>query len=173
MPDSFCGLVELEDSLHIGVQVVNTSLLPVQADALPTFRVFGLSGLLTNASGVATQKQTGTITGATNATPIVITSVGHNLQTGMRVTITGVGGNGAANSTWTITRVSADTFSLDTSVGNGAYTSGGTWVVSGFYDLSIPATAAHGFDAGISFTVHCSYEISAVGYAQVFSFTTT
>ena len=71
-----------------------------------------------------------TITGATNATPIVITAVGHGLVTGMTVTITGVGGNTAANGTWLVTVVTTDTFSLDTSVGNGAYTTGGEAVVT-------------------------------------------
>lgn len=63
------------------------------------------------------------ITGATNATPIVITANGHGLSTGARVSITGVLGNTAANGTWTITKVDANTFDLNTSVGNGAYTS--------------------------------------------------
>lgn len=66
------------------------------------------------------------VTGATNATPIVITtSVAHGLATGALVSISGVGGNTAANGKWTITNVTATTFSLDTSVGNGVYTSGG------------------------------------------------
>lgn len=66
------------------------------------------------------------ITGATNATPIVITTNGnHNVTTGMSVTIDSVLGNTAANGTWTATYISATTFSLDTSVGSGAYTSGG------------------------------------------------
>lgn len=67
------------------------------------------------------------ITNATNATPIVITSAAHGLQTGDVVTIVNVGGNGAAKGTWTITRVDANSFSLDTSVGDGDYTGGGQW----------------------------------------------
>lgn len=68
-----------------------------------------------------------TITGATNATPIVITtSVAHLFATGDTVVVSGVLGNTAANGTWTITKISATTFSLATSVGSGAYTSGGT-----------------------------------------------
>lgn len=69
---------------------------------------------------------TKTITGATNATPIVITATAHGFSTGHTVYITGVGGNTAANGTWRITSTGADTFSLNGSVGNGAYTSGGT-----------------------------------------------
>ena len=65
------------------------------------------------------------ITGATNATPIVITVTSHGFSTGDVVNITGVGGNTAANGTWFITVVDANTFSLNGSVGNGAYTSGG------------------------------------------------
>lgn len=74
----------------------------------------------------------GSVTGATNASPIVITSNSHGLSTNDIVTITGVGGNTAANNTnsnptWTITKVNANSFSLNTSTGSGAYTSGGTW----------------------------------------------
>ena len=70
------------------------------------------------------------ITGATNATPIVITSVAHGLTTGNVVAIKNVLGNTAANGTWTVTVVDANTFSLQTSVGNGAYTSGGNWYMT-------------------------------------------
>lgn len=66
------------------------------------------------------------ITGATNATPIVLTIVGHGRSTGDRLHVLNVGGNTAANGNWTITKLTDDTLSLDSSVGNGAYTSGGT-----------------------------------------------
>lgn len=69
-----------------------------------------------------------TITNATNASPIVITVAGvhglYNGQTG--VVIAGVTGNTAANGTWTVTKLTAATFSLNTSTGNGAYAGGGT-----------------------------------------------
>lgn len=67
----------------------------------------------------------GTITGATNASPIVITEVGHSKLTGDDVYISEVGGNTAANGFFTVTKLSADTYSLDGSTGNAAYTSGG------------------------------------------------
>jgi hypothetical protein len=67
------------------------------------------------------------VTGATNATPIVIaTGANHGFITGAIITVASVGGNTAANGTWTITVVDPTHFSLNTSVGNGAYTSGGT-----------------------------------------------
>ncbi len=66
------------------------------------------------------------ITGATNAAPIVITAASHGYATGNTVTITGVGGNTAANGTWVITVLTTNTFSLNGSIGNGAYTSGGS-----------------------------------------------
>ena len=80
---------------------------------------------------VIQQGATGSITGATNATPIVITSTAHGLTTGTVVTIASVGGNTAANGTWTITVLTANTFSLNNSTGNASYTSGGTWTVQG------------------------------------------
>jgi hypothetical protein len=70
---------------------------------------------------------TGVVGGATNATPISISDTAHGLSTGDVVTITGVGGNTAANGTFGIVRTDADNFTLNGSVGNGAYTSGGTW----------------------------------------------
>jgi len=69
---------------------------------------------------------TSTITGATNATPISITVASHGWSTGDMVSIEGVGGNTAALGNWIITNTGTNTFTLDGSVGNGAYTSGGT-----------------------------------------------
>jgi hypothetical protein len=65
------------------------------------------------------------ISNATNASPIVITYNGHNHQNGDLVEITGVGGNTAANGVFTISGVTTNTFILNGSTGNGAYTSGG------------------------------------------------
>lgn len=62
------------------------------------------------------------IINATNATPIVIGSVGHALQNGDEVYISGVQGNTAANGTWIVANKAADTFELTGSVGNGVYT---------------------------------------------------
>jgi len=75
-----------------------------------------------------------TVTGATNATPIEITtSAAHGYSTGYIVTIRGVGGNTAANVTSNaITVTGATTFTIDGSVGNGAYTSGGRVARDGY-----------------------------------------
>lgn len=66
-----------------------------------------------------------TITDATNASPIVISAAAHGYSNGDRVFISGVVGNTAANGWWTITYIGTGTFSLDGSVGNGDYDSGG------------------------------------------------
>ncbi len=66
------------------------------------------------------------ITGATNATPIVITTGAiHGLTTGDEVIVDGVLGNTAANVAGKVTVLSTTTFELDGTVGSGAYTSGG------------------------------------------------
>ncbi len=65
------------------------------------------------------------ISGATNASPIVITSAANTFATGDQVAISGVGGNTAANGLWVVTVTNSTTFSLNGSTGNGAYTSGG------------------------------------------------
>ncbi len=67
-----------------------------------------------------------TITNATNANPIVITTQEpHGYFQSGTVVVAGVGGNTAANGTWTATPLTPYTFSLPVA-GNGTYTSGGT-----------------------------------------------
>lgn len=72
---------------------------------------------------------TGDIIGATNASPIVITTDGAHGLDGQNqpVTIAGVGGNTAANGDWEVTVLTSTTFELNGSTGNGTYTSGGTY----------------------------------------------
>jgi hypothetical protein len=89
-------------------------------------------GNVSNVSPASTeldvQGATGVITDATNAVPIVVTSANHGLTNGATLKIADVQGNDAANGTWTITVVDANTFSLDGSAGNGTYRGAGTWV---------------------------------------------
>lgn len=70
----------------------------------------------------------GTVSDATNASPIVIeTASHHHRTTGDVVIITGVLGNTAANGKHTITVVDDTHFELDGSTGNGTYITHGTW----------------------------------------------
>jgi hypothetical protein len=77
------------------------------------------------------------ITGATNATPIVITATAHGFTNGDIVVINKVLGNLAANGVWAITGVATNTFNLTdpisagSAVGSAAYTSGGYAVCLG------------------------------------------
>lgn len=87
----------------------------------------GSSYLIVNKAAFQQGITNRTVSGATNASPIVITTTAsHGYVSGENVTIASVGGNTAANGAWVITKVSATQFSLDGSTGNGAYTSGGT-----------------------------------------------
>lgn len=71
-----------------------------------------------------------TISNATNATPIVITTdLAHGLATDDEVLIRGVAGNTAANGVWKVTVLTTTTFSLQGSAGNGAYVAGADYVV--------------------------------------------
>lgn len=76
------------------------------------------------------------ITGATNATPIVITATAHGFSNGDLVYIDAVGGNLAANGVWKIATVAANTFELQrpdgiNAAGSAVYTSGGYAVCLG------------------------------------------
>ena len=79
-----------------------------------------------NAANI-TQFATATISNATNATPIAITtSAAHLYANGDTVVITGATGNTAANGTFVIAVTGSTSFTLTGSVGNGAYAGGGT-----------------------------------------------
>ena len=85
------------------------------------------------------------ITAATNATPIQITTdANHRLATGNKVRIQNVGGNTAANGIWAVTVVNSTQFTLDGSVGNGAYTSGGEVIRRYVADQTWAAEDANG-----------------------------
>ena len=80
-----------------------------------------------NANNVTYASGSGTITAASNAAPIVVTSATHGRATGDWLYVSTVLGNAAANGLWKITKVDANSFELDGSVGDGTYASGGTW----------------------------------------------
>ena len=112
-------LVELADVRHLVKWVAANTLYNVSSNATDGS---GGPGIYLPAS-----LATGTISAATNASPIVISSADHGLITGASVTITGALGNTAANGTFIIVVIDADTFSLTGSTGNGVYASGGVW----------------------------------------------
>jgi hypothetical protein len=71
------------------------------------------------------------ITATDTSSPILVTSTAHGLVTGDVVTITGTVGQTGANGTFKITKVSADTFTLDNSTSAGAWVSGGAITFTG------------------------------------------
>ncbi len=165
---AFQGYVKLTNTLVGALLVTDSSSTPIQADALPTFRIYSADGFIKD--GTCAQMLSKTITAATNATPIVITATDHGLTTGAYVTVAGVLGNTAANGDFVITKVNSNQFSLDSSVGNGAYTSGGSVVVTGLYSFTVIAQGVDGYEAGEMYHAHFEYLISSVNTAQLHSF---
>lgn len=109
---------------------------PVQMSA-PITRVLKQASQLTgqvvvivaNAAGAVSGDVGAPVSGATNATPIVVTtSTPHGLPTGTTpCEVSGVLGNTAANGTWVANVTSGgSTYTLVGSAGNGAYTGGGS-----------------------------------------------
>lgn len=165
----FSGFVELGDTIPLWFVTRDADQVPTDPAALPTYRVYDATGLL--ASGTSAKKDTGTITGATNASPIVVTSSGHGLTTGTRVTVSGVGGNTGANGTFTVTALTSSTFSLDGSTGNSAYTSGGSWHVTGLHGFDLSVTALAGFEKGKTYTVLVGASVGGGDWAELITFT--
>jgi hypothetical protein len=81
--------------------------------------------------GIVTAAANGiVVSGATNATPIVVTlNANHGLKNSDRIAVSAVLGNTGANGEWPLASVGATTATLVGSAGNGAYTSGGTVAV--------------------------------------------
>lgn len=86
---------------------------------------------------------TKTVTNATNATPIVVTATAHGVQTNEVISISGVGGNLAANGVFIAGSITTNSITLlaypaGTSVaGTGGYTSGGSLQSLG-YGITVP-----------------------------------
>lgn len=169
----FVGYVELEAQLNAPVLILDSARTPINLDALPSVRVYGPLGLIPDVTAVAAFLDSGTITGATNAIPIVITSPNHDLTTGTYVTVSGVTGNTSANASTTITVIDANTFSLDGSVGSGNYASGGTWNVTGLYLYEIPCTSVNGFEVATTYYVLIQGSVAGVQTADQQTFIVT
>jgi hypothetical protein len=136
-----CGDIALSDALELGNGTVGGTASTRHGI---TLRGCG-KGELTNASGGSAAytgatrfksiSTTGlsevTITGITNATPIVVTATSHGLETQDLATIDQAGRNGscsndnAANGTWTVRKIDANNVELRGSVGNGTFFSTG------------------------------------------------
>lgn len=101
------------------------------------FDTFAFNGVIPTSawevSAVDVPALSGSVTGATNASPIVIHAVAHGMGAAgviLPVTVASVGGNTAANGFWSVLVIDVDHFSLRGSTGNGSYTSGGTWTTN-------------------------------------------
>jgi hypothetical protein len=143
---------------------------PVDLDDLPSYRVYGPDGLVVGQVGSCSLADSGSVTGASNTTPIVITSSSHGLSDGTTVTVEGVGGNTAANGTFTVANATTDTFELEGSAGNGSYTSGGSWHVTGLYLVSLSVTGNNGYDAAQTYQVLVSGLVGGLEVAEMVTF---
>jgi hypothetical protein len=93
----------------------------------------------------------GGITGATNATPIVLTtSTAHGVVVGQVVVVASVGGNTNANGTFEVSAVTSTTLTLLNSAGNAAYTSGGTVALINKYRQAATPTVNPAVGGGIT-----------------------
>lgn len=166
----FNGFWPLESTVVGTVIIRGAANQPSDSDIPPSYRVYSASGVMPGMTGTLNTADTGTITAASNASPIVVTSAGHNRQTGDVLKITGVLGNTATNGTFTVTKVDANSFSLNGSSGNGAYSSGGTWHQAGVYQYSFLAGVINGFSSSQVYWVMITYSVGSLSYSdnQVF-----
>lgn len=117
----FIGYVQLGGTLASMILFRDAARAPVNTDSDPTFRVYGPDGLVALATGASAFLDTGAVTDATNATPVVVTSANHGLTTGQKVYVQGGTGNTVLNNAqWTVTVTDANTFTCP-ATGNGDF----------------------------------------------------
>ena len=167
----FLGFLDEGVAATLPFVVRDANLQPVEPDAAPTWRLYGANGVVASGTGTAASFETGSVTDATDASPIVITSASHPLSTGQRITVSGVGGNTGANGTFIVTAVSGNTFSLDGSTGTGAYTSGGTWKTTGLYGVTLSGAVLNSLEAGKTYTLVVYWTVSGASRSEAFTLT--
>lgn len=157
----FAGYVQLEGTFY-GTLLTTENGALTDADAFPTYRIYGPSGIVTGGTGTMAYRQTGVISGIENTTPIRVNmGSAHGLQTGQRLSISGVSGAvaGTVNGqSFPITVVDADTFELQSTTAAGTGT-GGSWHLTGQYTMSHAILAANGYDVNETYTVIYAGEI--------------
>ncbi|TXH16813.1 MAG: hypothetical protein E6R03_04900 [Hyphomicrobiaceae bacterium] len=122
--------------------------------------------------------ESGVITGATSAEPIVIESATeHGLETDDYVIVTQVVGNKGANGVWQVTVVDATHFSLQGSEPNDpgdAYISGGIWyrAVPGIINLTLTRVQATLYKGTASETVNLRSDYSYISILDITNYGT-
>jgi Tc toxin complex TcA C-terminal TcB-binding domain/Neuraminidase-like domain/Putative peptidoglycan binding domain/Salmonella virulence plasmid 28.1kDa A protein len=140
------GAIAVQSQLKLPFQEVLSFWMPLETRdvtnhlgdedtvALSTYsELFRNAAVLAATGGVFVALSQSVITGASNTTPIFITTaVPHGYQSGTQVLISGILGNTAANGTFSI-KVGSDptSFTLNGSVGNGDWTGGGVIMTTG------------------------------------------
>ncbi|MCP4857655.1 MAG: hypothetical protein GY903_24490 [Fuerstiella sp.] len=119
----------------VGTLISGTQVFQITVIDNDTFSLNGaLSGGTYDTSGGLATWTTNVIEGASTTGEVVVTSVAHALATGDQIRVVNVSliddtVQAAANGTWTVTRLTDDTFSLQGSTANGAYRLGtGHWI---------------------------------------------
>ncbi len=167
----FQGFLDETLAGSVLLAIRNSSNTPIEPDAAPTWRLYGPSGIVSNGSGSAASLETGSVTGATNAAPIVVTSALHGLTAGMSVTVASVGGNTAANGTFIISAATTNTFTLFGSTGNSNYTSGGTWKSTGLYRITLSGPVLASLVAGTTYVLVVYWTESGAQRSGTITFT--
>lgn len=126
---------------------------------------------------IADITQAKAITGATNATPIVVTANGHGLSNGDFVSQHGVGGNANANGHFKVANVTTNTYELTHPVsganiaGSGAYTSGGfalgLMVIEFVADIAAGAIVARSAALGSKTTTNGVFDAADTSFSAV------
>jgi len=149
--------------------------LPITPDSNPAYRVYGQEGLVNTGNGTLLPFENGTITNATNTSPITVTfGSATTLSTGTCLWIKGVLGNTNANGLHVITVVDSTHASLDAN-GNAGYISGGLWQTAGLYSLdltvgTVPSLVA-ALEEGQNYTVDVTWTQSSSPRTLTMTFT--
>jgi hypothetical protein len=119
---------ELARAYGMSMRLFDTGRNAFNSSASISFTSDQIRAILLDVTAPGTWSKT--VTGATNANPVVYSSVGHGFSNNDVLVLGGIGGNLSANQTGLATAVAANTFDLNTLegvavAGSGAFTTNG------------------------------------------------
>lgn len=174
MVNIFAGFVVLGDTLNSMLLTTDSNGQAIMPDTFPSFVVVGESGTVLSGTSTYTRNLTGASASGGGGL-ITVTANAHGLQTAARVFLSGFSGTLAStinNNFYVITRVDANTFTLDGTAASGTAT-GGNVALVGAFNPGIVCSQGNGFSAGRAYVLLWSYKVSGQSRAAQHTFMVT
>ena len=142
-------LISITSDVTLPILFTDEAGTPRVLTSLPTFRIFGQNGPVTNAAGTAALFDSKAISAIITGATTTVTSTAHGLVTGSIVNITGATGTTSVNGFHVVTVIDANTFTFNNVVTSGTYIgSAAAWDTPGLYGCEFDSTVRSALEVG-------------------------